>query len=218
MLIYTCCLTTATRGFRNNVRFVHSRHGGNFWSSNIYASWIKINYNTTSVHEVVLSWYKWGLWTEKLWKLYRNGWTLKILIFVIMLRVVVMHLEQALHKMWGSLTSEFKSSWRQVISFDTKFPFGIQYQSLWSVEIGSRLWRNRLWVLNRVQSQIYIISYVHRAHDYSGPFGSSGYIWLDTKIVLQNKMLLLLQSYGYYHQQYTAFTAKRWYVCPNIIL
>ena len=62
----------------------------------------------------------------------------------------------------------------------------IKIIALWHSGIGSRLGRNRLWVRFLAVSDIYpmfiepTITWV--------PSGFSGYIWLDTKIVLKKKM------------------------------
>ena len=61
------------------------------------------------------------------------------------------------------------------------------YTLLWSSGIGAHLGRNRLWVRFLAMSDVYIIiSHVHRAYDYLGPFGVLWvHIWLDSKIVLK---------------------------------
>ena len=40
--------------------------------------------------------------------------------------------------------------------------------------------------MRSIPGSVGYISHLHRAYDYLGPSGFSGYIWLDTKIVLKN--------------------------------
>ena len=72
----------------------------------------------------------------------------------------------------------------------------VEHLSLWPSGIGSRLGRNRLWVRFLAGSDIYpmfIEPTITRV-----PSGFSGYIWLDTKIVLKNKarQVLWVHNYG----------------------
>ena len=70
-----------------------------------------------------------------------------------------------------------------------QLPWGL-WPSLWPSGIGSGLGRNRLWVRFLAVSDIYpmfiepTITWV--------PSGFSGYIWLDTKIVLKKKKIVSL--------------------------
>ena len=75
--------------------------------------------------------------------------------------------------------------WIELIDLDGFIIRWINGLSLWPSGIGSRLGRNRLWVRFLAVSDIYpmfiepTITWV--------PSGFSGYIWLDTKIVLKKK-------------------------------
>ena len=86
--------------------------------------------------------------------------------------------------------------------------------SLWLSGIGSRLWRNRLWVRFPAVSDIFpmftepTITWV--------PLGFSGHIWLDTKIVLKTncvrmcllrfEMLIMRLSWSF--EAWTSLKAK----------
>ena len=64
--------------------------------------------------------------------------------------------------------------------------------SLWPSGIGSRLGRNRLWV-DSWQCRIYIPTFIEPTITWA-PSGFSGYIWLDTQIVLKNMVLGMIRS------------------------
>ena len=40
--------------------------------------------------------------------------------------------------------------------------------------------------MSSIPGSVGYVSHVHTVYDYLGPLGFSGYIWLDTKIVLKN--------------------------------